>query len=465
MSNARNYDLIIIGSGPAGMAAALLADNSGLSVLMLDDQPGAGGQVYRQIGPNSRNAKTFGFLGEEYFKGGDLAGQLETSGVDCIHQAHVWQITEGNEVFYSRNGAAASIRADFILMASGAHERPMPIPGWTLPGVMTVGAAQTLLKMSATGADGAVFIGTGPLFYLTIWQYLRAGFGIKAVLDTATAIPPAGAFRWILPALLQTGTLAKGWAWRAEVRKRTSYQNGVRSVSLSGDGKLEKISFIDRLGKEREIKAGLAFLHQGVIPNVNLGMATGLDYCWDEGQLCWRPVLDQDGQSSRKTIFVVGDGGGIAGVSVAVTSGQLAAARIIRLAGKKPRGLPAFLRLRHWLNKAPRPFLDAMFRPPIDWIIPEDEEVLVCRCEGLTKREVDQAAKMGVAGPNQLKSYCRAGMGRCQARMCGITVQHILAEHSGRPVRDLDYFRLRPPIRPVTVGELAMLAENDGQSS
>lgn len=465
MSIAPDYDLVIIGSGPAGMAAAVLADSSGLAVLMLDDQPEPGGQVYRHIGTNTHEREVFGFLGPDYFSGDTLAAQLQASGVDRIHQAHVWQITEDNQVLYSKNGAASRIRSRFILMASGAQERPMPIPGWTLPGVMTVGAAQTLLKMSATGADGAVFIGTGPLFYLTIWQYLRAGFKIKAVLDTSGVIPSPGALCWILPALLQAGLLIKGWAWRAEIRKQTAYQYGIRNPGLSGDGKLEQISFVDRHGKSREIDAEHAFLHQGVVPNVNLGMAAGLEYRWDERQLCWHPVLSRHGQSSQPGVFVAGDGGGIAGASAAVTSGLLAAARIVRLCGKTPKGLPAFLRLRHWLNKAPRPFLDTMFQPPKDWIVPGDGQVIVCRCEGLTKADIDQAARMGVAGPNQLKSYCRAGMGRCQARMCGITVQHILAEHSGRPVRDMGYFRLRPPIRPVTVGEMATLAEDDGQKN
>ena len=444
------------------MAAAVLADTSGLSVLMLDDQPEIGGQVYRQIGTNAQNPGHVDFLGPDYFNGRALAEQVEASGVKRIHEAHVWQITEDNEVFYSRDGSAFSLKARFILLAHGAQERPMPVPGWTLPGVMTVGAAQTLLKSSATGADDAVFIGTGPLFYLTIWQYLRAGFKIRAVLDTAPAMPPPGALLWLVPALLQSRLLAKGLIWRAEIKKRTKYQHGIRGISLSGDGELEKISFTDRFGKDQHILAEHAFLHQGVIPNINLGMATGLEHRWDERQICWHPVLDQYGQSSMPGIFVAGDGGGIAGASAAVTSGQIAAARIIRLAGRVPKGLPSFLHWRHRLNKVARPFLDTLFRPPKSWILPEDEKTIVCRCEGLTLGEINQVAKMGVAGPNQLKSYCRAGMGRCQARMCGITIQHILAEHSGCSLRSLDYFRLRPPVRPVTVGELAMLAGDDG---
>jgi len=465
MNDTSLYDLIIIGSGPAGMAAGVMADRSGLSVVMLDDQPEKGGQVYRQIGKNRHDRESFGFLGRDYFKGSDLAEEVEASGIERIHHAHVWQVTEDNDVFYSRGGAASSVRARFILMAGGAQERPMPVSGWTLPGVMTVGAAQTLLKTSASGADDAVFIGTGPLFYLTIWQYLRAGFRIRAVLDTSPVLPPLAAFFWMAPALLQGGLLAKGWAWRNEIRKKTSCQIGVRGVRLAGDGKLEKITFTDRYGKHHEIEAGHAFLHQGVVPNVNLGMATGLDHRWNERQLCWCPVTDTDGETSQPGVFVAGDGAGIAGASSAVTSGQMAAAKIIRLAGKTPRGVPSFLRLRHMVNTSARPFLDTMFRPPEDWIIPREGDAIVCRCEGLTKDTILKAAGMGVAGPNQLKSYCRAGMGRCQARMCGLTVQQILAGHSGKPAGEIEYFRLRPPVRPVTVGELAMLAENDGQKS
>jgi len=463
MSAAPVFDLVVIGGGPAGMAAAVQADTAGLSVLLLDDQPDLGGQVYRQIHRNSQQQERFDFLGPDYFRGSALAGRLEASGVTRWHQARVWQITRDNHVLLSRNGAAVEVKARFILLATGAQERPMPLPGWTLPGVMTVGGAQTMLKTSATGADDAVFIGTGPLFYLTIWQYLRAGFQIRAVLDTASLLPPKAALLWIAPALLQAGLLARGWAWRREIRKKTDYRHGVRHIALHGTGRLETISFTDAKGQQREIAAGQAFLHQGVVPNINLGMATGLDHRWEARQLCWHPVLDRHGQSSQSGVFVAGDGGGIAGASAAVTSGLLAAARIIRLAGKTPRGLPALLRLRHWLNKAARPFLDSCFHPPREWMLPADDQVIVCRCEGLAKHEIEKVARMGVAGPNQLKSYCRAGMGRCQARMCGLTIQHILAEQSGQPVAATGYFRLRPPIRPVTVGELAMMTEDDGQ--
>jgi thioredoxin reductase/bacterioferritin-associated ferredoxin len=465
MSDTLTCDLIVIGCGPAGMAAAIKASNAGLSVVMLDDQPDQGGQVYRQIGKNRHDPETFSFLGPDYFKGSDLATQLEDSGIERIHHANVWQITEDKEVFYSKDGKASSIRARFILLAGGAQERPMPIPGWTLPGVMTVGAAQTLLKTSASGADGAVFIGTGPLFYLTIWQYLRAGFRIKAVLDTSSSRLSPSAILWAVPALLKAGLIARGLVWLREIRKKTAYQNGVSRVRLGGNSKLETIRFVDRHGRDHEIQAEHAFLHQGVVPNVNLGMATGLDHHWDERQLCWSPITDANGESSQKGIFVAGDGCGIAGASAAVTSGQLAAARIIRLAGRAAQGLPVFLRARHWLNKAPRPFLDRMFRPPEDWLVPEEGGTIICRCEGLSKDDIAKAVELGVAGPNQLKSYCRAGMGRCQARMCGLTVQQILAKTSRLSAREIGYFRLRPPVRPVTVGELAMLSENNGNEN
>ena len=114
-----------------------------------------------------------------------------------------------------------------------------------------------------------------------------------------------------------------------------------------------------------------------------------------------------------------------------------------------------------WRQAAIRPFLDSFFKPPDDWRVPEKSHVIVCRCEALTKADVDAAIALGVSGLNQLKSYCRAGMGRCQGRMCALTIQKMIHNRKGGSEEAIGYLRIRPPIRPLTVGELAALAHEN----
>ena len=187
MSVRSHYDLVIIGAGPAGLAAAIEASRHDLSTLVLDDQPAPGGQVYRNITQNKGQRHASAFLGKDYWSGTKLVGDFAHVSANVLTESRVWQITNDRQVFFSRQGKAQNVQAGAVLVATGAMERPMPIAGWTLPGVMSVGAAQTMLKTSGSGADGAVFVGSGPLFYLTVWQYLQAGFDVKAVVDTAPA--------------------------------------------------------------------------------------------------------------------------------------------------------------------------------------------------------------------------------------------------------------------------------------
>ncbi|MDA3856818.1 MAG: FAD/NAD(P)-binding oxidoreductase, partial [Roseovarius sp.] len=161
-------DLAIIGVGPAGMAAAQLAAGKGLSVCILDEQPRAGGQIYRDV---DRVAPLRGdLLGKDYTEGRHLTKGLGAPGITHLAGAVVWAIEEGPRLAYTMDGKGALIDAGHVLLATGALERPMPLPGWTLPGVMTAGAGQILLKQSGVMARRAVLVGSGPLLYLIAAQ-------------------------------------------------------------------------------------------------------------------------------------------------------------------------------------------------------------------------------------------------------------------------------------------------------
>ena len=189
------YDIAVIGGGPAGLAAAAEVADAGATVLLLDDQPSPGGQIYRAVATADDALERI--VGPEYARGRTLVENAIRAGVEMSFKSIVWWADCDGTLAYTRNGTSHLIRASRLISASGSMERPVPVPGWTLPGVMTAGAAQGLLKSGQLAARDAVFAGTGPLFYLAAVQYLRAGFPPRAVLDVTPWAHYARALRFL----------------------------------------------------------------------------------------------------------------------------------------------------------------------------------------------------------------------------------------------------------------------------
>ena len=188
MTAPTHADLAIVGAGPAGLAAAVEARAAGLSVVLLDEQPRPGGQIYREVEEVLATAPArAAALGPAYAHGAGLAAAFRASGAAYLPGAMVWQIEPGR-LCYLAEGRVRVLSAGRILIATGALERPVPLPGWTLPGVMTAGAAQILLKTSGLVPEGGtVLMGNGPLLYLIAQQIGAAGGQVSALVET---VPP-----------------------------------------------------------------------------------------------------------------------------------------------------------------------------------------------------------------------------------------------------------------------------------
>ena len=455
-----SYDVVVIGAGPAGLAAAATSAKAGLSTLLLDENAGPGGQVWRAIASTPVIERDC--LGADYWAGGDLVEEMRASGAEIVQRATVWSLDRNLEIGVSVGGASAFIKARRVIVATGALERPFPIPGWTLPGVMTAGAAQTMLKSSALVPDGrTVIAGQGPLLWLLAAQILRLGGRIDRILDTTerrnyfSALPHAFAF-------LTSPYFAKGFALMREVRAKVPVVSAVSELAGSGDGQLATVSYVAG-GRRETMPADLLLLHQGVVPNVNLAMAAGVEHRWDERQLCWSPVLDLNGGSSIDGIAIAGDGAGIGGAEAAVLRGRIAArAAIDVLAPAAAAKLAPMAALRTDLVRAERgrAFLDTLFRPARQFRIPSGDTV-VCRCEEVTANDILDSVAIGATGPNQLKAYRRTGMGPCQGRLCGLTVTELMAQARGKSPEEIGYYRLRAPVKPITLAELAAVPKTE----
>lgn len=456
---ASSYDLVVVGAGPAGMAAATLGAEAGLSTLLLDENPAPGGQIYRAA--TTTPLRDASILGPDHAQGAELVAALRASGAEHRAGATAWSLdrdlTHGVSLGVSLGGAARMIAARRVILATGALERPFPIPGWTLPGVMSVGAAQTLLKAAAMIPQGRVALaGTGPLLWLYAAQVKRAGGRLAAILDTTPRANWRNAARHVAD-FLRSPYALKGLRLMREARAGTRVISGVEALDAYGEGRLEGLRYVAG-GARGDLALDALLLHQGVVPNVNLAMAAGVAHRWEEAQACFVPILDEAGQSSVPGVLIAGDGAGIGGAEAAALRGRLAA-RAVAQALKPGAATPEAAGLAGALAQAMRgrAFLDALFLPSKAFRRPARDEVIVCRCEEVTAGEVREAVAIGATGPNQLKAYRRAGMGPCQGRMCGLTVVELIAQARGLPPQEIGYYRLRPPVKPVTLDEIASI--------
>ncbi len=459
MSGAQR-DLLIVGAGPAGMAAALEAARAGLAVTIVDEGGGPGGQIYRSIldgDPTLRQS-----LGADYAAGQALAEAFIAAPVERLFRSSAVMIEprpDGFAIALSGGGRAELLTARTLLIATGALERPFPIAGWTLPGVMTAGAAQTLLKANALVPEGPVVLaGTGPLLLLLAAQYARLGFRPEALLDTT----PSGSWRAALPHLpsfLTGPSFAKGLGLLREAMRATRIIRGVTALTAEGKGKLEAVRFTAK-GVERKIVARTLLLHQGVAPQLNLAMASGVAYGWSDERLAFEPRLSDAGESTVPGLFLAGDCAGIAGAEAARHSGARVARAIAARLGRAVTADPSEA-LHHRALRGRR-FIDALYRPAGVFRRPADD-VIVCRCEEVTAGDIRRLARAGAQGPNQAKAMSRAGMGPCQGRLCGLTVAEIMAAELRSSPETVGHYRLRPPVKPMTLAEIAMLAETGGE--
>lgn len=455
-------DFLIIGGGPAGLAAATLADELGLSVLVLDEQSEPGGQIYRGI--ESVHPETLSLLGDDYGQGAAIASAFRKSGADYLPGASVWRLDEDGTVAYSRDGKGAAAKGRRVLVATGAMERPVPIPGWTLPGVMSAGGAQVLLKSSGIVPSGRIVVaGCGPLALLVTEQLIAAGANVQALLETTKTGDYLSAAHHLPKAWRARSYLSKGMKMRQGIRAAgVSIHSGVKKLTADGSNRVQSVSF-QRGGTRKKIEVDSLFLHFGVAPNTQITRQVGCDHEWYEAQRYWRPVRDQWGATSCEAIAVAGDGGGIDGAVAAALTGRLAALDTASKKGvidnSERDRRAASIRAELETHNAIRPLLDALFAPPRDICAPPDDATIVCRCEEVTAGDIREAIALGAMGPNQLKSFTRCGMGPCQGRMCGLTAAELVAEANGETVEQVGYYRIRPPIKPVTLGELASMSD------
>ncbi|MEK6346743.1 MAG: NAD(P)/FAD-dependent oxidoreductase [Burkholderia sp.] len=456
----------IVGAGPAGIRAAEVLVAAGIRPVVIDENARWGGQIYRQppadAGFTRSKATLYGFEARK-------ADALHRCMADLLPQidyrpdALVWSCEPG-VLDMVRAGREARLRWTHLIIASGATDRIAPVPGWTRPGVYTLGGAQVALKAQGCAIGRrTVFAGTGPLLYLVAYQYARAGAEVAAVLD----INPLSRQAAAAPKLLrQPGTFAKGMVYLAWLRAHgVRVERGVTLEGIDGsestDSGVTAIRWRSAGGAARQLACDAVGLGFGLRSETQLADLAGCRFAFDALNRCWLPETDPAGRSSVPGVYLAGDGAGIAGADAAELAGRRAALALLEdLGAGAPRGLagPGAAAIDAQLARIRvfRAGLEQAFAPPppeaaAGW--PDD--LLVCRCEAVTAGTLRACIRSGMAGEvNRLKALTRIGMGRCQGRMCGESAMALLAAETGRPLHEVGRPRGQAPVKPIPISPM-----------
>lgn len=428
-------DVLIIGAGPAGLAAARSA--AGLRVIVADERKAAGGQYFKQ--PGSGFAVAAGAVDTQFAAGRALIAAVAERGAQLLAEAVVWSARiEGDAIVaeMAMPAGPVQVRARRLVIAAGAMERPWVVPGWTLPGVMTVGAAQTLLRSGSVAPGGQVLVaGNGPLGLQLAVELLRAGVEVVAVAERAPrpGLRQAGAALAMLAADARLVAAGAGHLARL-ARAGVPVLWGHEVTRIDGEGRVTRVTLAPTGGgQEREFAVDALAIGDGFAPQAELARALG---CVDR---------DDDGRTNVPGVFVAGDGGGLGGAQAALAQGWLAGAAAVRdLGGEAPNCAEQ----RRALGRARR-FQAGLWRvfaaPPA--ALPTGDTIM-CRCESVTAGAVDALIAAGSSDPGSIKRATRLGMGRCQGRYCA----PLLAARLGQ---DGDLFAPRPPFKSVSIAAIA----------
>jgi NADPH-dependent 2,4-dienoyl-CoA reductase/sulfur reductase-like enzyme len=429
---------------------------AGLAPIVIDEAERPGGQVYRQP-PAARGGFASAIYGFEARKADaihrvlrDLSGRVEYRS-----RTLVWNVFEQRLDLLTPAGYGEQ-RFDRLVLATGAMDRIVPFPGWTLPGVFTLGAAQIALKTQGVAIGHRVaLVGAGPLLPLVAHQYAKAGVDVVAALDAT----PFGAKVAQLPGLLASaGTFAKGLWYTARNRLRGfAVGHGVRAIRAEGEGRVEAIAWCDAAGAERRVACDAIGASFGLRPEAQLADLAGCRFAFAADARQWLPERTAQGRSSVPGVYLAGDGARIGGASVAELQGARTALALLEDLGREVDRREVARLDRALARQARfRRALDAAYPFPVHLLDTIGDDEIVCRCEGITAASLRGAARDQDARElNRAKAFTRIGMGRCQGRVCGEAAAELLARACDADLQSVGRLRGQPPVKPIPLREVA----------
>ena len=457
--------LVIVGAGPAGMAAAITAAKHGTHVTVLDENSAIGGQIYRQPPPALATNDPAPSHDESAAQGAALRDEFNAQGdrIEYLPGTTVWGFFPKRKLAIRRDSGWEMIEAAQIILATGAYEFVPPFPGWTLPGVMTPGAAQSMVKTMKVRPGRRVLVaGSGPFLLVVAAQLHAAGIEVVGVVEAARR---RDVLRHFTGLLANREMLLKGRQYFNTLKKAgIPVHWGHLVTKAEGDDTVQQVT-IARCdaewrpqAKSQNIEVDTLCVGYGFVPRTELAQAAGCRMQHAELIGGWIPEVNEHFETSISGVRVAGDGGGVAGAVVAEHEGRLAALAAVHQLGKIDAA--TFQQQRTPIAKELAKL--ARFRAALDRIYQiqpgltnlATSETIVCRCEELTRCEVETGIEFGGTDLPTIKVMTRLGMGPCQGKMCWPAAARMIAAKTGRTVADVGPVSVRPPVGPLQMADL-----------
>ncbi len=460
-------DFVVIGSGPAGISAAVAAARAGAEVAVIGEDPQIGGQIFRQIVPPLQTqGPLVDIQDHRIFE--DLQEKLTNGNIQFLGKTAVWGIFE-DKVIAIDGQHRSLIKAKKLLIAEGAYEAPVAFPGWTLPGVTTLGGIQILLKSQGVIPAGKILVsGTGPLLYYTTSQLINNGAEVVAVLEASSL---SQWIKWTMQLWRAPGILGKGFKYLNILRKHhvPVYYNCVALEARGGDH-LEEVVFarVDEQwrpmpGTEKKIAVDNLCLNFGFIPSTQFTHIANCEHVYDPQLRGWVPRFNSRYETLQAGIYVAGDCAGIGGVKIAVLEGELVGNEVACQLGcistaeadRRRSRLQRALSHNRWYQR----FLKKIyaFRPGLLDLL--TDETIICRCEEVNLKTISELIERGIDHLERIKLLSRLGMGRCQGRFCYPTLLGILSKVISPRELYKEDFTARPPAKPLPLKTLFDLSD------
>ncbi len=465
-------ELVVIGAGPGGLSAAVKAASMGANVTILDQNARIGGQIFRQFekGFSITDAEA---LGKDYQKGQDIFErfkQLESK-ITYLNRASVWGIFDHNRIAYARDGQSRTVEFKNLVIASGAYDRPVPFPGWTLPGVFTAGGAQNLVKNQRVLPGKKILLaGTGPLQLVVAHQLISNGAEVVAILEAGDVKGHLlqltkgviGNWHYVTDGLRYMKTIRKAGVpiMRNHLIIRA---NGTEHVNEAVIARVDE-NWRAIPGTEKTFDVDAVCIGYGLVTSTELTRLAECEHVYDGSLGGYIPVRSENMETTRKGVFAVGDGAGVAGSEVAVLEGEIAGIAAASSLGhtldtEKANEMSA-VQSRLVRYEVFRRAMDEISRPrPGLYELAEDDTV-ICRCEDVTYGQIKTLAKREGIKAKDIKRETRTGMGSCNGKICSTILMNLLHDLSAQTREQPEGLNIRPPVRPVSLGVLAGTGDN-----
>ncbi len=450
-------EILVLGGGAGGLNAAIAAGRAGARVLLVDERPQPGGQYYKQ-------PLRAALPDDAQFAGGRaLIAEAQAAGVAFLRGAQLWGAFEPLDLMIFDGGASRLCRPGRLIVAAGAYERGLPFPGWTLPGVMTTGAAQTLLRSYAVLPGQRVLVaGNGPLNLQVAVELARAGAEVAAVVELARR-PGLWAAAALGTMLTSTPMLAlRGRDYLTELKRRgvaLLHRHVVAGVERAGDRlRAQVVPWPADGATGRSYEVDAVCVGYGFMPSNEILRALGCRHAFDPARGHLVTERDGDGLTSVAQVYAVGDCAGLGGAPAAEAEGLIAGLAAARSLGLAPAvgQQQAVVRARAQLRRYRRfqSGLWELFRAPHLLTELAGPQTVICRCEELTLAEIEAGFEDGTQSIGAVKRATRAGMGRCQGRYCGPVLAALAAARRNLPLDEGAHWAPRPPVKPIRIADI-----------